>query len=515
MKPSLKKFAPYGLYLALLAGLVSGGLYIVRRSFDLPLQISLGLIVVGLALYALLDPKTLRANLTGRQARYGSNTAILTIAFIGILVVVNVLVNNNSPRWDLTEDQQNTLAPETLNVIASLKSPVKAEAYFRVSTPSTAAADLLEKIKQAANGKFDYEFIDPDANPVRANNAKITADGTIVLVQDNRSEQVSFAGESEIVNGMVRLDNPGQRTVYFLSGHGEYDPEGSGDRSYAAVKQLLTDKNYTVKTLSLIADPQIPADALALVIAGPTKILAQEETTLIQSYLDQGGSLVLLSEPPVVTEFGDQSDPLAGYLQANWDILLGNDLVYTPTNNPPYVASSAAYGKHPITNKMQTDAVVLPTARSIQLLQSSSPDITLSPLVLTSQNSWAETSTAELSSNQVAFQQDQDFAGPVPVAVAAENAANRSRVVVVGDSDFAGDTIISQYGNRLFIINVIDWAAGQDDLINLTSRQATQRILIIGDQIALGLLLLGTIIVLPGAVVVGGIVVWLKRRRRG
>ena len=336
-----------------------------------------------------------------------------------------------------------------------------------------------------------------------------------MLVQDNRSEQVSFAGESEIVNAMVRLDNPGQRTVYFLSGHGEYDPESAGDRSYASVKQLLTNKNYTVKPLSLIAERQIPADALALVIAGPNKPLAQEETDLIQSYLDQGGSLVLLSEPPVMTEFGDQADPLAGYLQSNWDISLGNDLVYTPANDPPYVAFSAAYGKHPITDKMLNDAVVLPTARSIQIPQSSSPDLTVTPLILTSQNSWGETSTEELTSDQVAFQQDQDFAGPIPVAVAAENTGNRSRVVVVGDSDFAGNQIINQYGNSLFIINTIDWAAGQDNLINLTPRQTTQRILILRDQTVLNLLLLGTIVLIPGAVVVGGIVVWLKRRRRG
>jgi ABC-type uncharacterized transport system involved in gliding motility auxiliary subunit len=120
-----------------------------------------------------------------------------------------------------------------------------------------------------------------------------------------------------------------------------------------------------------------------------------------------------------------------------------------------------------------------------------------------------------LTSDQVAFQQDQDFAGPIPVAIAAENSSNHSRVVVVGDADFAGNQIINQYGNSLFIINTIDWAAGQDNLINLTSRQTTQRILILRDQTILNLLLLGTIVLIPGAVVVGGIVVWLKRRRRG
>jgi ABC-type uncharacterized transport system involved in gliding motility auxiliary subunit len=349
---------------------------------------------------------------------------------------------------------------------------------------------------------------------VRASDAKITRDGTIVLVQEGRSEQVSFAGESEIVNAMVRLDNPGQRSVYFLSGHGEYDPDSSGDRSYSSVKQILAGKNYTVSKLSLVSDPQIPADALALIIAGPLSPLSADETTLVQTYLNQGGSLVLLTEPPALTNDPTQADPLAAYLQTAWDVVLGSDVVYTPANNPPYVAFSASYGQHPITDKMQNNAVVLPTARSIQPSQATGA-ATLSLLILTSENSWGETNIDQLTAGQAAFEQGQDFPGPVPVAVALENASNGARVVVVGDADFAGNDLLGQYGNSLFITNAIDWAAGQDNLINLTPRQNTQRVLLLRDQILINLMLLGIIIVLPGAVVVGGIVVWIKRRRKG
>jgi multisubunit Na+/H+ antiporter MnhC subunit len=69
MKPQWRRFAPIGLYLALIAALISIGLYVVQRQMTLALQISLGLIVIGLALYALLDPDKVRQLLTGRQAR--------------------------------------------------------------------------------------------------------------------------------------------------------------------------------------------------------------------------------------------------------------------------------------------------------------------------------------------------------------------------------------------------------------------------------------------------------------
>lgn len=110
MNRKLRRFAPLGLYLSLLAVLVSLGLYIVQREWNLYLQISLACIIVGLAIFAVLDPEKVRTALTGRQARYGSNALVMTLAFFGIVVVANFLAYKNPYRWDLTENKQNTLA---------------------------------------------------------------------------------------------------------------------------------------------------------------------------------------------------------------------------------------------------------------------------------------------------------------------------------------------------------------------------------------------------------------------
>ncbi len=62
-------------------------------------------------------------------------------------------------------------------------------------------------------------------------------------------------------------------------------------QSYSQVKQTLVSKNYTVKTLNLLTDNQIPTDAKAIIIAGPRKPLSQTEVDLIDGYLKKGGSL--------------------------------------------------------------------------------------------------------------------------------------------------------------------------------------------------------------------------------
>jgi ABC-type uncharacterized transport system involved in gliding motility auxiliary subunit len=88
-------------------------------------------------------------------------------------------------------------------------------------------------------------------------------------------------------------------------------------------------------------------------------------------------------------------------------------------------------------------------------------------------------------------------------------------VVVFGDADFATDANFAQFGNGDILINSIDWAAGQEELISLTPKDTVQRVLVPPKQYTMGLILFGFVFLLPGAVLVSGIVVWVQRRKRG
>ena len=71
------------------------------------------------------------------------------------------------------------------------------------------------------------------------------------------------------------------------------------------------------------------------------------------------------------------------------------------------------------------------------------------------------------------------------------------------------------YANGDLFINSIDWVAGQEDLIDLTPKDTTQRLMLPPDRVTMNLILLGTVIIIPGLALVAGIVVWIQRRRRG
>ncbi|MCJ7723303.1 MAG: GldG family protein, partial [Anaerolineales bacterium] len=340
MKPGMRRFSLAGLILAGIAfatSIIAGSIKIFQllklltlknpENVSLILEISVGVVIFGLALYALMAPDKVREFLTGRQVRYGSNSLVMSLAFIGILVVVNFLVYQKPQQWDVTESKEHTLAPETLGILSKIPEKVNATAFYSSQMSSEQAVKLLTDFKTNSNGQLEYQFIDPDLNPNAAIEAGITGDGKILLQMGYRKEIAAYADEQELTQALIRLIYPQERVVYFLTGHGERDSQDGSEESITKVSQTLESKNYTVKTLNLKAVNQVPEDAKVVIIAGPKKQVSAEEITLIEAYLDKGGALVVMEDPLALTDFGDQADPLAKDLEEKWGIAYNNDFI--------------------------------------------------------------------------------------------------------------------------------------------------------------------------------------------
>jgi ABC-type uncharacterized transport system involved in gliding motility auxiliary subunit len=511
------------LAISIVSLLVGAGLYIIQRAWNLPLQISLGLFIVGLALFVALDPGAIRKMLTGRQARYGSNALILTVAFLGILVVINYLVFTNPVQKDLTADQSNTLAKETQDVLKGLPEAVTAKAFYStdsaVSSSKESTKSLLDRYVYESGGKFKYQFIDPVKDPVSAQDAGITKDGSVVLYMGDSKQPVASVSETELTGAMVRLMNPGNHVIYFLTGHGELPIDGSGDQTYTQLKAALTSNNYSVSVLNLLSTNLVPADASVIVIAGPQKPLSEAEVSLLSGYMKNGGSMIVMEEPPVVTQFGDSPDPLASYLAQTYGITLGNDIVIDlqaeQSLQQPFIAIADQYAQHAITQKMNGMTAFFPTARSLTSDDSVGTDYTKTNLILTTDQSWAETDMASVKDNTFNYNQGADLPGPITIAVVAQGTSNNSRLVVFADSDFALNGYYGVYGNGDMIVNAIDWAANVENLISLTPKNTVNRYLVQPQPYTKGLIFLGSMVILPGLVIVAGVGSWLSRRRRG
>ena len=486
---------------------------------NLALSISAAVTILGLAVYAMLAPDAVRNFLSGRQARYGSNAFIMILAFAGIVFVANYLAFNNPKKLvDMTEDKVNTLSPEMVTALENLPAKMTGTAYYS-QTPRDQALQLLENMKTNSKGNFDYQFVDPVADPLAAKNAGVTGDGKIALELDGRKEIADYADETEILRAMNRLLKPEDRTVYFLTGHGERDINTAGAMGMSRALETLKNKNYTVKTLNLMAENSVPADARTVIIAGPLKQLSPAEVGALNQYVQKGGSLVIMEDPIPLTDFGDVADPLAESLNRIWGIRLRNDFVVdTASTTIQNAIGALPYPPHPITNAMTLNTI-FPLARSIELSKQPAEGITLTSLVETDPNSqaWGETdfSALEGGNASVGLDPETDTPGPLTLVAAGENTTTAGRVVVFGNSVFVTDDGFDAYGNGDLFVNAVDWAAGDDTPVDITIRDATQRTFNAPGQLQWLAILLGSVCILPGLVLGAGIAAWVSRKRRG
>ena len=118
-----------------------------------------------------------------------------------------------------------------------------------------------------------------------------------------------------------------------------------------------------------------------------------------------------------------------------------------------------------------------------------------------------------------AFDPATDTGGPVAVAAAAERsrlepeAVRRSRVVVVGDVDFATNAVVQQAGNSTFLVRSMDWLTLDDQLVVLSANLPKDRsIVLTRGRITYARFV--SLALLPGLFLVAGAVVWVVRRGR-
>lgn len=221
-------------------------------------------------------------------------------------------------------------------------------------------------------------------------------------------------------------------------------------------------------------------------------------------------------EPAFLTQVGDAPNPLEDYLHLTWGIGFSEDIVVDPTSNQVFAPYAAQYGPHPITEKLQRITSQYPTTRSITA-ELQTPGTSQVQLVLTAPQSWAETNLEGLKGNspQLSFDKEQDIAGPISIAVAAENFESKARVVVFGDSDFVTNANVIAYANNDIFVNSVDWVAGKEEIINLTPKNNIQRVVIPPQKTVMNLIFLVVVVLMPALGLVGGLVTWTQKRRRG
>ncbi|MEM7112282.1 MAG: GldG family protein [Chloroflexota bacterium] len=519
MKQTVDRILPAFPFLGLLlilAGLVS---FFVTRRWDL-LQ---NLLVAGGALlllaFAILQPDAVRELMSGRSVRYGTSTILSILFFSAILILLYyVAYQNDSWRYDTTETAEFTPLPETLELLDSLEEPVHVLAFYPAGSPqSTQAGERLDAL-QAYSDNISYEFIDPLANPIAAQEYELSPQGTMVFTTRDGQIASESTGLTEraIHTALLKTLNPSEKKIYFLTGHGEYDIEDFSQAGLSGIISFNEDLGFTIETLDLRIAGAVPDDAVMVATVGQQVPMEPAEVDALQSYLANGGSL-FVARDLLLTDLAIQeridADDLSIMLRDNWGIVIRPDLIIDPVSfyaQQPFSPIGAGYGNSPITaNELEQFGTVFNLARSIETTDIEG--ITKVNLITTTEDAWGEASLELLEQNILEPNEDIDAFGPLTLGVSAENAVTEGRVVVFGDTDFLTNSFSGIGGNGLVFSNMLNWVVDDEVIAELTPRETVDRQVVI-DQSQIGLLFLISICLAPGIMAAIGISVWYARR---
>lgn len=493
--------------------------------------------LVCLVLYTLGQWREIIAYFQRRNARYGAIASLSIVIVLGILVAVNYLSTRQNKRWDLTTNKRFSLSDQSIKLVQSLDSPVKFLVFEKETDFDRFRTRLAEYQYQSKN-KIDVEYIDPDKRPVQARENNVETYGTVVIKYKDRTERVMSDAEQDLTNGLIKVLTGKQKKVYFVQGHGEKDIADGERNGYKTITDAIGRDNYAVERLVLAQQQDVPADASVVVIAGPKNDLLAPEVEMLRRYLNKGGHVLVLLDPPE-----DKQGPMTQIeaLLKEWSIDAGNNVVVDVSGMGQLIGTDASvpvaatYGSHPITQGFNV-LTAFPMARSIGPASSASNGRVATTLIETSPRSWAETNIAQLKANgEVALDVDKgDKQGPVSIGVAvsgpaADTAAGdtvakasngqadegapkpEARMAVIGDSDFAANFALGIQGNRDLFVNTVNWLAQQENLISIRPRDAEDRRLTMTAQQTLGLFWM-SIVIVPALVLGTGIYTWWRRR---
>lgn len=469
-----------------------------------------GLALACLMVFGVAHFQRLKTFSARRSTRLGFHSILTVVLFVGILVIINFLSARHAKRWDFSETQHFTLAPQTHRVLRGLNRDVKITVFAQERGPAFATyRDLLDSYRAETN-KLTVEFVDPERRPGVARQYGITRADTAILESGPQTTRVMTASEAELTGALVRVSKDTKKRILFLEGHGERGIADQERGGLSTAKEALTKQGYETGTLSLLQESAVPADTSVLAVAGPRRPVTREEKDRISRYVGEGGRLLLLIDP--------ESQPDLDDLLKQWGVELGKgvlvDLQDRLAQGDLTALMVRTFTEHEITQDF-TFAVLFPLSRHLVFHENLAKDWEYVPLARTSPRSWAET---ELKGRVVGFNEKDDVQGPLPLAAALtpkkapEEGKRRPAIVIVGNSSFASNAYINFPGNTDFLLHALGWLAEERELISITPKEPAFRPFI-PNPVQERTLLYVQVLLLPALTFLWGMVIWRRRRR--
>lgn len=487
------------------------------------------LTAIGLALFCTAQSiQKRRYSVSGKGIRLGAYSVTGILVMTGLTVAVNVLLNYVPERYtsfDVTSNDLYTLTEETKEFIQGLQSDVT---IYVLAGETGKNEDLDKTLMRMAelSGHVSVEYVDPMVNPkfyYNYTDTEPTGNSLIVVCGDRSTvvdynniytyemnyntynyETTGYDGEGQLVSAITYVTTEDMPKFYLVTGHGELAFEES---FLSAIKK----ENVAYEELALYAADEIPEDAQGIIINAPTSDFSADDADKVIAYLEKGGNALLV--PTVVdVEMTNFEKILAYYGVSVVDgvIVEGdrNHYYQNPYYLFPVIESDS------VTQQVIEGAIFSPFSRGLSY-DDMADGIYYTPLLTTTESSFSKNGAA---GGEDFSRQEGDIDGPFAVSLKAEKETAEGELsvafFVASESLFTetADDMAPGNNEKLFCA-MISSLADHESVVGIPAKSFSMSPLVFSAQTVLVVSIVCNIVV-PLMLLVIGIVIWARRRKR-
>lgn len=494
-------------------------------------------------------------SLDKKAVKYGSASVILTVVFIALIFILNLVVTSLTDRFnlfvDLTEEQLYEISDATHTL---LEDTTDEEIKFIFFTPLD-ELDNSEYAKSVKTLALEYEekypnitieYIDMLKNPgtvakYRKEHSNLSATTVIVesakrftafdmstcfvYTQDDNGnyQYYAFNGEYRFTSSIIKVTRDEMPKAFFVRNHQESVP--------TQFKSLLVDAGFDVQDLDL-SQNDIPEDTKLVIINAPqtdfTGIESEEsgvsEITKLSRYLENGGNAMIFVGPdtPALKNLNE--------LCSNWGIGITNGYqILDDINSISSLNNLALITRY--TPDADADDEIDVSVFHQRLSSVDNPIRTVShatvPLHILPVTDVSRSAHTILSTYATAYvpknSNENLYEGIFPVLVAGVrreynqelNETENNYLIVGGSTYFASDVFLgtyqNTYGNTEIIKSIVSELTDETMLLDVNYKEYNDTNLIIDTKTSQRWLI-ALVAGLPIAVLLAAFLVFLKRR---
>jgi ABC-type uncharacterized transport system involved in gliding motility auxiliary subunit len=395
--------------------------------------------------------------------------SFFVVLFLLLVILLGYLASQYRVATDITQANRNILTQGSVNVLKQMKAPINITVFATKDDASSGdnfRKGMIDFVARYQREKKDITltFINPSEEPKLAQDAGIKSDGEVIVEYQKRTEHITPPiAEQDMTNLLVRLSRTNQQAVMYLDGHGERNLLGVKNHDIGEFGKQLELKGFKFANPDLTIAQAVPSNGAMLVIASPQVDVSEVEAKKIKTYLESGGNLLWLLDDNNFRGLKEVAD----YLGLNVSPGITLDMASAQYGADARVSFASLYGEHPITTNFML-RTLFPEAHEVTAQGTDENGWKVSNLVEVAPNGWLSSKKLAKDEKPV-FNEGKDKRGPINIGVALERVYGKKgqRVVVMGNANFLSNTFITNGGNLDLGVNIVNWLAGDDQLITI------------------------------------------------